>query len=189
MSVDTLQNGNQFQEEMPQRFLNHRRHRKGAMTPRILVLGIGSPIVTDDSIGLRVADRVASLGIEGVDVREASTSGLDLIEVMMDHEVAIIVDAIITSSKPPGSVFLLSEESFTESVHGTNPHDVNIATAIELGRRLEPERMPKKMHFVAIEVIDTKTISDSMSPEVEKALPKAVDTVVEIIKMAKVSDS
>ncbi|MBM4237853.1 MAG: hydrogenase maturation protease [Euryarchaeota archaeon] len=159
------------------------------MSLRILVLGIGSPIVTDDSIGLRVADQVASLGIEGVDVREASTSGLDLIEVMLDHEEVIIVDAIITSSRPPGTVFLLSEESFTDSVHGTNPHDVNIATAIELGRRLEPERMPKKIHFVAIEVIDTKTISDTMSPEVEKALPRAADAVVDIIRKAKAADS
>ncbi|MCQ5375130.1 MAG: hydrogenase maturation protease [Methanomassiliicoccales archaeon] len=146
----------------------------------ILVLGIGSPIVSDDSVGLRVVERIASLHLEDVEVKEASTSGLDLIEMMLDHERVIIVDGIVTKMKPPGSIFILSEENFASTVHGANPHDVNIATAIELGKMLEPLRMPKYISFVAIEVIDTRTIGERISPEVEKAIPKAVEIVLQL---------
>ncbi|MBC7108104.1 MAG: hydrogenase maturation protease [Methanomassiliicoccales archaeon] len=151
----------------------------------ILILGIGSPIVSDDSVGLRVVEQIDSLQFEDLEVKEASTSGLDLIEMMLDHEMVIIVDGIVTKMKPPGSIFILSEENFASTVHGTNPHDVNIATAIELGRMLEPLRMPKHISFVAIEVIDTRTISEKMSPEVEKAIPKAVEVVLRLVGKRK----
>jgi len=152
------------------------------MTRRALVLGIGSPIVSDDAIGIRVAERIQSLNLEGVDVKEVSSSGLDLIELMLDYDTVVIVDAIITSENPLGTVLLLDERDFASSVHGANPHDVNITTTIELGRRLQPDRMPKWVAFVAVEVADTWTISYNMTPEVERAIPEAVERVVEIVK-------
>ncbi|MDH7508090.1 MAG: hydrogenase maturation protease [Methanomassiliicoccales archaeon] len=147
----------------------------------ILVLGIGSPIVSDDSVGLRVAEQIESFQFDDVEVKEVSTSGLDLIEMMLDHEVVVIIDGIVTNMKPPGSIFILSEENFVSTIHGTNPHDVNIATAIELGRMLEPLRMPKRISFVAIEVIDTRTISEEISPEVERAIPEAIEVVLRLV--------
>jgi hydrogenase maturation protease len=152
------------------------------MARRTLVLGIGSPIVSDDAVGIRVAEKIQSLGLEEVDVKEVSSSGLDLIELMLDYDTVVIVDAIITSEHPLGSMILLDERDFASSVHGANPHDVNIATTIELGRQLQPDRMPKKIAFVAVEVADTWTISYNMTEEVERAIPEIVQKVVEIIK-------
>jgi hydrogenase maturation protease len=152
------------------------------MAKRILVLGIGSPIVSDDAIGIRVSERIQSLGLDGVDVREVSASGLDLIEIMLDYDKVIIVDAIMTSEHPLGSIILLDESAFSTSVHGANPHDVNIATTIELGRMLEPERMPERIIFVAIEVADTWTVSYNMTEEVVRAIPIAVEMITEMIR-------
>ena len=67
---------------------------------RTLVLGIGSPIMCDDAIGLRVLGELATLNLEGVDLEEVCASGLDLIEIMMDYDRVIIVDAIIDSGHP-----------------------------------------------------------------------------------------
>jgi Ni,Fe-hydrogenase maturation factor len=39
------------------------------MTRRALVLGIGSPIISDDAVGIRVAERIRSLNLECVDVK------------------------------------------------------------------------------------------------------------------------
>ncbi|MDD1773662.1 MAG: hydrogenase maturation protease [Methanomassiliicoccales archaeon] len=152
------------------------------MTRRVLVLGIGSPIVSDDAVGIRVIERIRSLNLEGVDVKDVSSSGLDLIELMLDYDTVVLVDAIITSGHPVGTVLQLEEKDFASSVHGANPHDVNIATTIELGRRLQPERMPKRIAFVAVEVADTWTISYNMTPEVEKAIPRTVEKVIEILR-------
>ncbi|MDD1768074.1 MAG: hydrogenase maturation protease, partial [Methanomassiliicoccales archaeon] len=148
------------------------------MTRRALVLGIGSPIISDDAVGIRVIEGLRSLNLDGVDVKEVSSSGLDLIELMLDYDTVVIVDAIITSEYPVGTVLQLEEKDFVLSVHGANPHDVNIATTIELGRRLQPNRMPKRIAFVAVEVADTWTISYNMTPEVEAAIPETMNRVI-----------
>lgn len=151
------------------------------MSNRTLVLGIGSPIMSDDAIGLRVLQELKNRGVQGVDLEEACVSGLDLIEIMMDHDLVIVVDAIIKSGHPAGTIMVLSPEDFSDTVHGTNPHEANVATTIELGRTLEPERFPKKIFFVAVEANDVFTVSEEMTPEVEAALGGTVDKVLEII--------
>ncbi len=152
------------------------------MTHRTLVLGIGSPIMCDDAIGIRVLKELEKMGVPGVDLEEACTSGLDLIEIMLDYDRVIIVDAIIKSGKPPGTVLVMGPEAFSDSVHGTNPHEANVATTLELGRTLQPDRFPKEVKFVAVEANDVFTLSEVMTPELEAALDKTVQTVLELVK-------
>ncbi len=156
-------------------------HQICRMNGKSLVLGIGSPVVTDDAVGFRIVDRLRTMALEDVDLEEASTSGLDLIEMMLDYDLVIVVDAIVTTQHSPGTVMVLGEESFHATIHGTNPHEVNVGTALELGRKLEPDRMPKEIFFVAVEVNDVWTVGDTMTMEVEEALPEAVQTVLDII--------
>jgi hydrogenase maturation protease len=148
---------------------------------RTLVLGIGSPIMCDDAIGLRVLQELSKMNVKGVDLEEACTSGLDLIEIMLDYERVIIVDAILKSSHEPGTILVLTPDAFSDTVHGVNPHEANVATTIELGRSLEPNRFPKEILFVAVEVNDVFTVSDQMTPEVEAALGGTVQTVLDLI--------
>ena len=150
------------------------------MKAPVLVLGIGSPVVSDDALGFRVVDEIRKKNVQGIDVDEASVSGLDLIEIMLDYKLVIVVDAILTGAFPPGKVMVLGQESLEATVHGVNPHDVNIGTTIALGKQLEPERFPKEVVFVAVEVNDVWMVSDHMTPEVEAALPEAVQTVLDL---------
>ena len=142
-----------------------------------LVLGIGSPIMSDDSVGLRVAEEVRSLGLEGVDVQDHSTSGLDVIEIVLDYDRVIVVDAIITGRFPPGTSRILTTEDFSHTVSSGSPHEINIFTAIELGRSVHPGRMPREIILLAVEVVDVMTVSEDMSPEVENAIPEIVEKV------------
>ena len=61
-----------------------------------LVIGLGNPLVTDDSVGLRVAaelrDRLA--GRADVEVTEDYWGGLRLMEQMVGYDRAIVIDAI-----------------------------------------------------------------------------------------------
>jgi len=152
------------------------------MSKRTLVLGIGSPIMCDDAIGLRVLNELSRMDLKGVDLEEACTSGLDLIEIMMGYDRVILIDAIINSGHPPGTILQLRPEDFANTVHGTNVHEANIATTIELGRTLDPERFPRDILFVAVEANDVFTVIDQMTPELEAALPRVVKTVLELIE-------
>lgn len=144
---------------------------------RTLVLGIGSPIMSDDSVGLRVAEEIRSLGLEGVEVQDHSTSGLDVIEIVLDYQRVIVVDAIITGRFPPGTSRILTPADFSHTISSGSPHEINIFTAIELGRNVHPGRMPKEILLVAVEVADVMTVSEDMSPQVEQAIPSIVEKV------------
>jgi hydrogenase maturation protease len=147
-----------------------------------LVLGIGSPFISDDQIGLRVAEAIMRMDLPDTDVDEASVSGLDLIEIIMDYKRVVIVDAITSREYEPGTVRVLDRGAFTHAVHGTNPHEANVVTAFELGKKLEPERFPDDIRFVAIEAQNTYDISEEMTPPVKAALPLAVETVLGILR-------
>jgi len=148
-----------------------------------LLLGIGSPIVCDDGLGFKVVEEVKAMNLPDLDTDQQSVSGLDLIEIMMDYKKVVVVDAIVTGKYPAGTVMLLEPDDFKNALHGTNPHEVNIHMAIELGRRLSPERMPKEIHFVAVEVNDVWTVTDRMTEEVERAVPAAVQAVLKVLNL------
>lgn len=146
-----------------------------------MVLGIGSPLICDDGVGFKVVDEIAAMNIPDLDVDQQSVSGLDLIEIMMDYKKVVVVDAIVTEKYPAGTVMLLQPDDFKNALHGTNPHEVNIHMAIELGKRLSPERMPTDIQFVAVEVNDVWTVTDIMTEDVEKAVPAVVQAVLKVL--------
>lgn len=139
-------------------------------------------MICDDGVGFKVVDEIAALNIPDLDLDQQAVSGLDIIEIMLDYKKVIVVDAIVTEKYPAGTVMQLLPEDFKNSLHGTNPHEVNIHMAIELGRRLSPDRMPKDIHFVAVEVNDVWTVTDVMTEDVEKAVPTAVQAVLKLLE-------
>ncbi len=72
-----------------------------------LVLGIGSPLICDDGVGFRVVDAMMTMNLPDLDFDQQSVSGLDLIEIMMDYQKVVVVDAIVTEQYPAGTVMLL----------------------------------------------------------------------------------
>ncbi len=146
-----------------------------------LLLGIGSPIVCDDGVGFRIVEEIKNRNLPDLDVDQQSVSGLDIIEIMMDYQKVVVVDAIITEKYPAGTVMLLEPEDFKSALHGTNPHETNIHMAIEVGKLLFPGRMPADIRFVAVEVNDVYTVTDIMTEDVEKAVPAAVEAVLKVL--------
>jgi hydrogenase maturation protease len=144
----------------------------------ILVIGLGSPIMSDDAVGLKVAERK----IPGVETRQEAIGGLDIIPVLYGYRNAVIVDAIKTGAYPPGTILIFDPEDFEPTVGDASAHSINLATAMHMGRSLDPENMPESVRFVAVEVEDIQTVSETMTYAVEKAVPKATDAVIHIIE-------
>jgi hydrogenase maturation protease len=59
-------------------------------------------------------------------------------------------------------------------------HDLGLVSTLELGRKLEMD-MPREVVIFAIEAKDMATFSEQCTPEVKKAIPKAVEAVVKEI--------
>ncbi len=146
---------------------------------KVLVLGVGNPILSDDGVGIYVARELKKRELAGVDVEELAASGLELLDVVLGYDKVIIIDAIQTAEGEPGELHVLEEQDFEKSIHGSSPHGINIATALALGRRLVPDQMPKEVVFFAVEVEDLVNVREMLTPKVAKALPGIVERVME----------
>ena len=147
-----------------------------------VVVGLGSPIMCDDAVGLRISEAIEAMGLPGVDCRQEAVGGLDILPVIHGYKYAVIVDAIQTSQYGPGTVMLFKESDFEEVVAGASCHDVNLPTAIKIGRQMDPEIMPEEIRFVAIEVQDIHTMTETMTPEVEDAVESGKAAVLHILE-------
>ena len=146
-----------------------------------LVLGIGNPILGDDGIGFYVAQELANK-VTNIDVKDASTDGLNLLELISGYDKVIIVDAIKTKDGQIGEIYKLEPEDFINTVHfGTSLHDTNLATAIKIGNELLVEEMPKEIVIFAIEVEQVTKFTEEMTQRVKEAAPKVIDLVLEEI--------
>ena len=151
------------------------------LSDTILIIGLGSPIMSDDAVGLRVTEAIEGKRIPGIETRQEAIGGLDIIPVMQGYRAAVIVDAIKTGSYPPGTVMIFDPDDFEPTVADASAHSINLATAMHMGRSLDPGNMPETVRFVAIEVEDIQTVGETMTGAVEKAVPRAVDAVLHIV--------
>jgi hydrogenase maturation protease len=146
--------------------------------PRTLIVGVGNPILSDDGVGIHIARRLKEMALDGVEVEELPASGLELLDMVMGYDRVVIIDAIVTDRGSPGEFHVLEEDAFERTVHGASPHGINIATALAMGRKIVPEKMPGQVFFVAIEAKDTVNVSEDLTPEVAEAVPAIVDRIV-----------
>ena len=146
---------------------------------KAIILGLGNPVRADDSVGLRVAQALAErLSSPEVTVIEASVSGLDILDLLVGYERAIIIDAIQTKGGQPGQIYRLEPGTFVATRHSANPHSVDFATALELGERLGLA-LPRGMVIFGIEVAEVNSFSEECTPEVAAAVPVCVEMVLQ----------
>lgn len=160
---------------------------------KILILGIGNPILTDDAVGILV---VRQLNGVDADVEEAATGGLAILDFIRGYDRVIIVDAVKRGTETrkgrstrkrwkPGEVSVLKENEMKRALHASSTHDLSFLEAVQLGRALFPEEMPSEIIVIGIEVQDTETFSETPTDFVQKAIPKAVNLVKELLEKWK----
>lgn len=145
---------------------------------KTLILGMGNSILSDDSVGIRVAHELrGKVDPSSVTIEEASVGGLNMLDLIVGFDKAIIIDAIQTTDGHVGQIYRLTDDFFNSTRYATSAHDVNFATAIELGKKLGLA-IPKEIIVFAIEVKEIITFSETCTPEVEAAIPVAVNKVL-----------
>ena len=144
---------------------------------KTLVLGLGNPILSDDSVGFRVTQELrARLNRPGLTLMESGTSGLGLLDLITGYDKVIIIDAIQTEDGQAGEIYRLNSENLSDTRHLGSSHSINLATALELGKKLGIA-LPQQIIIFAIEVVNVTTFSEKCTPEVEKAIPLAVNMI------------
>ncbi len=172
---------------------------------RTLVLGLGNPIRGDDGVGWRVVEAVQDNLLkvereqkdtephpdlpqgerEQIEVDMLAGGGLNLMERLVGYDRAILVDAI-QGGQAPGSVQVFPLEALENPAAGHlgSTHETNLLTALEVGRNLWAQLPPVgAVMVVAVEAQPVFEFSEELSPEVERAVPEAVEKVMNLLNL------
>jgi len=130
-------------------------------------------------VGIKVAHEVANqFNSPQVTVAETSAAGLSLLDSIVGYDKVIIIDAIQTKKGKAGQIYRMKPEDFSFAKHLSSPHQINLVTALELGKMLDLV-MPQEITILAVEAKDVSNFSEKCTPEVERAIPEAVKMVLE----------
>lgn len=160
------------------------------MTYKIIIVGLGNPILGDDGIGWKVTDKFNQLlnshetfiNKFEINVDNLAVGGLGLMERLVGYDHAIIIDAIQTGRYPIGNVGILefNELKKIPSTHTVSVHDMNLPTAIELGQRMNLS-LPSKIDIIGIETEVIYDFTEEITPAVKQAILPAVNIIKNII--------
>lgn len=148
-----------------------------------LVLGLGNPILTDDGVGVLVAQAVQAALPPNfpVEVSEASVGGLRLMERVIGYRRVILIDALYGPTyRTPGAVHRLTLadlQTISPTQHSASAHDTSLATALEMGRRMGLA-LPQEFIIYGIEVENITNFGDHPTPAVARAIPRVTAAIL-----------
>ena len=145
---------------------------------KTLVLGLGNPLLGDDSVGLKVVALVRErlAGRADVEVAEEEAGGLRLMERLTGFDRAVLVDACV-SGAAPGTVRRIGPDDLPTQ-RTAIAHGIDLPRALALGLSLGLP-MPATVRIVAIEAESVLEFRDFMTPAVADAVEPAVAAVIE----------
>jgi len=155
---------------------------------RTIVIGLGNPFLSDDGVGVRVAHEIQKSpnqpGAPEITVTESGAGGLRLMEMMVDYDRAILIDAITDwPGGKPGQIHRLTMDDLRQispAQHTASAHDVNLPTAMAAGRLLGLQ-LPEEVVIFAIGASNVSEFSEEPTPEIASAVPHAVEAVLQVI--------
>ena len=149
---------------------------------RVLVLGLGNDILTDDAVGLRIIDALRKRLASEPDIELKATTemGLALLDEIAERASLVLVDAVQTGRVAPGHVHELDPAELT-GVLTTAPHFLGIRETLALGKLLGLA-MPRQVRIVAVEVTDPFTLGTELTPAVAAAVEAAAERVAVIAR-------
>jgi hydrogenase maturation protease len=145
---------------------------------KVLILGIGNTLRSDDGLGVYIVKHIEESGIplpEGVSLLDGGTAGFDLLGLIDGYDKIVIVDALKTNDKP-GSIYRFTPEHAVESRARFSLHEVGIMEVIKTLRIMDNN---PEIEFVGIVPENISDINTTISHAVMESIPRAVEVILE----------
>jgi len=143
---------------------------------KTLVLGLGNPILSDDAVGIRIAEGLKE-ETPAQDVIGTSEAGIALLDYADGYDKLVIIDSVMTEAGKPGELYKLELEDLKPGMNLSSSHGVDIATAFTLGEKLGYS-VPKQVTVYAVEIADNTTLGEKCTQKVEERIPFIVRQIV-----------
>lgn len=144
---------------------------------RVVVLGIGNILLSDEGVGVRVVERLESdytLPPE-VEIIDGGTCGMEMLDQLENLDALIVVDCVRHGQPPATPVLLKGEDVPVFFKTKLSPHQVGLSDVLA---SLEfTGRAPKYTSIVGIQP-DSLDTGLALTPAVEARLPELVNMTV-----------
>ena len=157
---------------------------------KTIILGVGNPILRDDGVGIHVVQELKQhINDPNVIIDEALTGGMNLVDLILGYDKAILIDAVKTKNAQTGEVKRISLSDFS-SAHSCNPHDVSLLEALQMAEKLGEDRIPREIIVIGILMNEMPCeFGERLSEKVAAAVPKAVEMILSELKKIKSNGS
>jgi hydrogenase maturation protease len=149
--------------------------------PRVLVLGIGNLVMSDDGVGVKVAHQLQReyRFTENVEIMDGGTLGLDLLPKLEGIDHLIVVDAVETGREPGTCVRLTGEELPIALETKVSPHQMGLKDLLSVAQLLG--HSPGEMVLIGVQPGSIE-MDIELTPEVAAVLQVLVDNVLDELK-------
>jgi hydrogenase maturation protease len=151
---------------------------------KTLILALGNPILSDDGVAHEIADRLekhlqhASAASDNqYEIIKSSAATMDIIPKLASYDRLVVIDAIQLGTVPVGTIHKLSLDDLASTVHRSSPHDINFATALQMGKEWG-YCVPADVRIYGIEVKELSIFSENLSPQVAEKLQEIVEEIL-----------
>jgi hydrogenase maturation protease len=131
---------------------------------KVLILGMGNPILSDDGVGLFIARKLQK-SLPAVDVSTTAMAGLDILDLIMGYDQVFLVDASIAKRSGPGEVTRFGPEE-NGVLHLFSSHGLNFFELLRFGKALGYE-MPEVGGVYGIEIGDEICFGHQLTPRLK----------------------
>lgn len=149
---------------------------------RILILGVGNLLLSDEGLGVHVARKLMEMDFPPqVEVLDGGTDGFGLMHVLLQADRLILVDAV-RGGGAPGSIYRFEIEDCPPfpDIFKTSVHQISILEVINLSGLIgstprttvigvEPKRLEMGME---------------LSPRIEATIPKVIQLIKEEVAVS-----
>jgi hydrogenase maturation protease len=145
--------------------------------PKIIILGVGNLLLSDEGVGVHVANELMKMDLSPeISVIEGGTDGFRLLNIITEADRLIIIDAV-KGDAPPGSIyrFDIGEVQNSPSGFKTSVHQIGILEVLDLSGLIG-----KTPHTTVIG-IEPKCLEMGMdlSPEIKAKIPRIIELILD----------
>lgn len=144
---------------------------------RIVVLGVGNILLSDEGIGVRAVEKLQRdfvLPAE-VEVIDGGTTGMEMLEDLACADHIIMVDAVRSGQAPASIVRLAGEQVPVFFRTKLSPHQIGLSDVLATLELIGEQ--PGGVTVIGVEPVSLETAM-ALSPQVEALLPEVVSLVV-----------
>ena len=140
---------------------------------KILVLGVGNTLLTDDGVGVWAAQKlVEESWPEGVAIMDGGTFTQDIFHLLEGYDELLVLD-VVHAGQEPGSCFILAEEDLVQKEsQRLSLHDIDLIDSLRMAGLLGKR---PAMRVLGMEPYDISSWNMGLSPVCQAAFPGYIE--------------